>query len=141
MEQRTWNTLADGRDIRDYISDAFQEHSKHLQRNPKYSIPFQDEHLLWVIQEWHGMMGEFTEAEYTYLCNQWKLTPTEVQDLVYDSEDKNNPDNEFNYQCEACEHMETCCGFCKLQDVNYCMNVCQSWTDVYRTCPLKKVKK
>lgn len=84
MEQRTWNTLADGRDIRDYISDAFQEHSKHLQRNPKYSIPFQDEHLLWAIQEWHGMMGEFTEAEYNYLEKQWNLSYDDIEILVND---------------------------------------------------------
>ena len=44
-------------------------------------IPFEDESLVYAIQDWESMMGEFTEEEYQYLKEVWDFNRWEVDFL------------------------------------------------------------
>lgn len=40
--------------------------------------------------------------------------------------------------CETCKHCDMRFGSCDLQDFNYCVNVCATWDDMLKHCPLNK---
>lgn len=44
-------------------------------------IPFEDESLVYAIQDWESMMGEFTEEEYQYLKEVWNFDRWDVDFL------------------------------------------------------------
>lgn len=59
----------------------FEEHqAEYRSRNGGRcsSITFEEETLIWIIQDWYGMKGEFTDEEYEYLYEVWCLS----KDLV-----------------------------------------------------------
>lgn len=47
-------------------------------------IPFEDEDLLWAIQDWYGSIGEFSEEELRYLEEVWDLDQIDIEFLLTD---------------------------------------------------------
>lgn len=48
--------------------------------------------------------------------------------------------NDYKDQCDTCKHCNAIHGACNLQDFNHCVNICKTWEDVYKHCPLKENK-
>lgn len=72
--------------IKDYIEQAKSEYDKHLKKNPTYSIPFEDEDLVYAIAEYYSMRGKFTDEEYLYLEKVWHFDQTDIK-LIIGEED------------------------------------------------------
>lgn len=77
-----WNRLPDGRHLSDYLLDSQREYAEHKLKNPNYSIPWEEEELIWALQSWYDMMGQFTVSEYRMLYETYSLVPNEVDDIV-----------------------------------------------------------
>lgn len=81
-----WNRLADGRLLSDYLVDSQKRYAEYKLKNPNYSIPWEEEDLIWALQDWYGMMGEFTVSEYRMLYETYSLAPNEVDYFVRDED-------------------------------------------------------
>lgn len=46
------------------------------------SITFEEETLIWTIQDWYSMKGEFTDEEYEYLYEVWCLPKDLVNEII-----------------------------------------------------------
>lgn len=79
-----WNRLPDGRCLSDYLVDSQKRYAEHKLKNPNYSIPWEEEDLIWALQNWYSMMGEFTVSEYKMLYETYSLAPNEVDYFVRD---------------------------------------------------------
>lgn len=79
---KQWNTLNDGRDIRDFLSDAYQEHQKQLRNNQDYDLAFEDEDLIWALCNWYDTQEGFTEQEYDYINKMWDINKNVLDSIV-----------------------------------------------------------
>lgn len=74
--------------LKAYIEQKQKEHDDHIteykmRNNGHYSgIPFEEENLIWAIQDWYGMKGEFTEEELYYLEKTWGLNQVDIESIV-----------------------------------------------------------
>lgn len=65
-----------------YIEDAKCRYDQRVQENPNHSIPFENEELVWAIQGWYSMKGNFTKTELKYLRDVWNLEANDIEFLV-----------------------------------------------------------
>lgn len=63
----------------EYDLDQQEREFRYHSRSP---ISFEEENLIYAIQDWYSMRGEFTEEEYEYLEKTWGLTKDEVDFAV-----------------------------------------------------------
>lgn len=68
----------------------FEEHSAEAwaRNGRRYCTTFEAESLIWAIQDWYSMKGEFTKEEYQYLEEVWYITPDEVNYYCFHGEDE-----------------------------------------------------
>lgn len=64
-----------GRLLSDYLLDSQKEYAEHKLKNPNYSIPWEEEDLIWALQSWYGMVGQITVSEYRMLYETYNLAP------------------------------------------------------------------
>lgn len=70
-----------------YILEAqhqydLDQEEREFRYHSRSSIPFEDESLIYAIQDWYSMRGEFTKEEYAYLEKTWNFTKYDVDFLV-----------------------------------------------------------
>lgn len=74
--------------LKAYIQQKQNEYIDHvveckMRNNGYYSgIPFEEEELIWAIQDWYSMKGEFTEEELYYLEAIWDLDQCDIESIV-----------------------------------------------------------
>lgn len=75
-----YNKLANGDTLIDHIAHAQEDYRAYHGKG--YGIPFESEELIWAIQDWHSMFGEFTEEEKKYLHDGWDISEQELKELT-----------------------------------------------------------
>lgn len=68
--------------LADYIDLAREDYNRD--HDPDYSIPFEDEELVWAIQEWYGMMGCFSKGELKFLKDEYGFEDYDLEFLLGD---------------------------------------------------------
>lgn len=79
-------TIATGETLRDYLERNQREYRKILEVNPRYSIPWEDENLPYVIMDWCSMMGDVDYDERAMLEEEYGLTDEEIDWLIETAE-------------------------------------------------------
>lgn len=77
--------------LKEYIEaahDAYKIRSLEHRRkyHESYSIRFEDEELIWAIQEWFGAVGEFSDDELFYLEEVWDLDQIDIETICLDND-------------------------------------------------------
>ena len=62
-----------------YVENTELEYERRLEDNPDYSIPFCDEELVWAIQDYYSMRGEWQEEDYSFLEKEYDFDRNEVE--------------------------------------------------------------
>lgn len=72
--------------LQDYIKQAHVRYEVHKLQHPEYGVRFEDEDLIWAIQDWFGMMGQFSEEELHYLKETYGLNQVDIEAICLDED-------------------------------------------------------
>lgn len=66
----------------DYIDLAHEDYDRDHYHDPDYGIPFEDEELIWTIQDWYSMMGCLSKGELKFLKDEYGFEEHDLEVLL-----------------------------------------------------------